>query len=76
MPELDVDAYCTLIRERSRLRRKLDRQEMWLDDNHDDPRVGERDQVWINTLAKYEDTCNQIKELEYAYESGEEWPPA
>jgi hypothetical protein len=58
---MDVGAYCDLIRERSRLQEKAYRIGYWLNDNADHPKFVEREQVWINTLHKYERTCDEIE---------------
>lgn len=70
-----VDAYCALIRERSRLQEKAYKIGYWLDDNPDHPQHEKRTQVWINTTEKYARTCDQIKELEDAYDNGADVEP-
>lgn len=71
MTELDVDAYCALIRERSRLQEKAYKLGYWLNDNTDHPQFEKREQVWINTTNKYAHACDQIKEMEDAYDARE-----
>jgi hypothetical protein len=57
MVDTDIDA----IRERARLEDKLTRLWDWLESHKDHPKFAEREQVWINTLRKYERTQDGIE---------------
>jgi hypothetical protein len=56
-----VDAYIDAIQERVRLENKLDKLWSWLEVHKDHPKFAEREQVWINSLHKYERTCDGIE---------------
>ena len=71
MAVFTVDAYCDLIRERSRLQEKMYGLGYWLTKNQDHDKYAEREQVWINATIKYEKTCDQIKEMENAYDASD-----
>ena len=50
-----------LIAERDRLEGKLTRLWNWLERNPYSEEYDRRERVWLNTLKKYERTCNEIE---------------